>query len=141
MSLLQKLSAAGVQMSKSLTKLWSSPEMVIEGLKAKDVEVYQKTFKEINESGVEETRTSVFAILRDGDMSRLVGFAPDQIDLANCKIDKHTGEVTLPKKTTLSIGIVTALRDDESLRVRDLDDEVVPVEEGVQTIRAYVEGE
>jgi len=120
----------GIAVSEQKTKLWSKPEIIVEELTSEDFELY------IND---EHDVLSAFVRVETDEGSRLIGFAPGELDAEKYTYDSETGKVKSKdyKDLTLSLGIVTAVRDDDDLQVRDLNNDLVDVEEGIQTLKAY----
>ena len=113
----------GIAMSESLEKLWGEPKIIatdvaIESLRA------STTYKD-----------SYYCIVRDGDVSRLVSFPSGDIDEDEFAFD---GDIATNPPASVNIGILTAIRDDDDLQVRDLQDELVDVVEGTEVLRAYL---
>ena len=114
----------GISMSESKELLWDEPTIISEEVAVESIRVSEKY------------EDSVYAIVRDGDKSRLVSFAKGEVDLNDFTKDEDNILTDAPE--TISLGIVTALRDDDDLQVRDLQNELVDVIEGTQALRAYL---
>ncbi len=126
------LSNAGVTMSESKTKLWGEPEMIDLVLKPKDIEVRKSEY---------EDGEGLYIILRDGKLSRLVPFAPGELeDIDIDDLDTDDDGIVTNWKNTVQVGIVTAGRDDEDLSFHDLDNvKHDSISEGDQALRAFLQ--
>jgi len=122
--LLGKIKAKGFEVSTQKTKLWSKPEYIAE-------EVTVDSFESLRVSL--EYEDSVFAIIREGEDSTIVPFMRDEIDIADLVYDEESGIIDAEESgltdQTFSIGVVTALRDDEDFGI----------DEGDKKLKLFVE--
>lgn len=111
-SLIQLIKAKGFEVSKQKTKLWSEPEMIKENLAIDSVESIRVSKK---------YEDSIFAIVRDGDESKLIPFAKDELVIDDLVYDEDTGIVDPEESgledSKLSLGLVTAMREDKELGI------------------------
>lgn len=122
----------GIAVSEQKSKLWGAGEVIAENLTSKDFDLYIKEY--------DDSELSAFVVVETEEGSRAIGFAPNEItDLEEYSYDSSTGKVKSNDiDFEINLGIVEALRDDEDLQVRDLNNDLVDVEEGIQTLKAYV---
>ena len=115
-TLAELLEAKGVEMSEQKTKLWSEPDMVKENVKP--------TFFESMRVST-EYENSVYAIYREGGKSKLISFARDEVDIDDLVFDEESGKIDIEESgledQTFSIGVVTALRDDDDFGIAEGD--------------------
>ena len=135
LSLLEALSAKGVVMSEKKSTLWDEPDMVDITLEADEVEIRVKEY--------DNGDTSLYAILREGDMSRAVGFAPGELETNDVDVDDLDTDddgIVTNWKHKIQLGIVTALRDDNDLSYTDLENvKHSSISEGDQSLKAYIQ--
>ena len=119
MSIMSIIKARGFEVSTQKTTLWGEPEVIAEGLTL-------DTFENIHVSNAYED--SVFAVYREGKESKLISFAKDQVDLKSLVTEelpegskKHPRVLSGLQDFTFAIAIVTALRDDEELKIAEGD--------------------
>ena len=101
LSLIGLIKAAGGEVSVKWEKLWSSPEIIAEGIEPSAIEVRVSS----------DYKDSIFAILYDGKESRLVPFAQDELDPENLKTDDDGIVIEGLEGLTFSLVEVTALED------------------------------
>ena len=119
-SLLSKIKAAGFEVSKQKTILWSAPELIEEGMKAEAFESLRVSDKYEN---------SIYAVYREDDESKLISFAKDQLNIDDLEFDDKGIITSGLDGLTFAVGIVTAIRDDEELGI----------DKGQQMLKLYVE--
>lgn len=123
-SLIQLIKAKGFEVSKQKTKLWSEPEMIKENLSIDSVESIRVSKK---------YEDSIFAIVREGDESKLIPFAKDELVIDDLVYDEDTGIVDPEESgledSKLSLGLVTAMREDKEL----------DIDKGETALKFYVE--
>lgn len=107
-NLMELLEARGIEVRTQKTKLWSAPETIATGYKVTDFEsVRLSTYEEGN----------VYAIIRENDKSKPLSFAKDQISADELESNDDGIVTSGLEGMTFSIGIVTAVRDDEELGI------------------------
>lgn len=119
-SLLSKIKAAGFEVSKQKTILWSAPELIEEGMKAEAFESLRVSDKYEN---------SIYAVYREDDESKLISFAKDQLSIDDLEFDDKGIITSGLDGLTFAVGIVTAIRDDEELGIN----------KGERMLKVYVE--
>ena len=123
------LAKHGVNMSEQQGKLWGEPEIIQTGLDGTAFEL------RVNDSDYAEP--TAYIIIKDGKLSRAISFAPEEIDVDDLVANEDG--IVEDHDIVVSLGIVIALRDAEDLQVRDLANDLVDIEDGTQTLKAFVE--
>ena len=129
LSLIGLIKAAGGEVSVKFEKLWSAPEIIAEGIEPSAIEVRVSL----------DYKDSIFALLEDGKESRLVPFAPDELDLKNLKTDDNGVVTEGLEGLTFTLAKVTALSDRSDLGKKDATGKPVGIKKGDIDFRLYVE--
>ena len=129
LSLLGLIKAAGGEVSVKFSKLWSAPEIIAEGIEPSQIEIRVST----------DYENSIFAILEDGDESRLVPFASGELDIADLETDDNGVVTGGLEGLTLTLAKVTALSDRPDLGKKDATGKPVGIKKGNIDFRLYVE--
>ena len=129
LSLIGLIKAAGGEVSVKFEKLWSAPEIIAEGIEPSAIEVRVSL----------DYKDSIFAIIEDGKESRLVPFAPDELDLKNLKTDDNGVVAEGLEGLTFTLAKVTALSDRPDLGKKDATGKPVGIKKGDIDFRLYVE--
>ena len=129
LSLLGLIKAAGGEVSVKFSKLWSAPEIMAEGIEPSQIEIRVST----------DYENSIFAILEDGDESRLVPFASGELDIANLETDDNGVVIEGLEGLTFTLAKVTALSDRPDLGKKDATGKPVGIKKGDIDFRLYVE--
>ena len=101
LSLIGLIESKGFEVSQQWRKLWSAPEIIAEGI--------EPSAHEIRVSP--EYENSVFAIVREGNKSKIVPFAQDELDLDSLETDDDGVVIGGLEGLTFSLAVVTALED------------------------------
>ena len=129
LSLIGLIKAAGGEVSVKFSKLWSEPEIIAEGIEPSAIEVRVSL----------DYKDSIFAILEDGDESRLVPFASGELDIANLETDDNGVVIEGLESMTFTLAKVTALSDRPDLGKKDATGKPVGIKKGDIDFRLYVE--
>ena len=98
LSLIGLIESKGFEVSQQWRKLWSSPEIIAEGIVPSAHEIRVSP----------EYENSVFAIIREGDKSKIVPFAQDELDPSDLETDDNGVVTGGLEGLTFSLAVVTA---------------------------------
>ena len=119
LNLIGLIKAKGHSVSVQFEKLWSTPEIIAEGIEPSDLEIRVST----------DYKDSIFAIIRDGKESRLVPFVQGELDPETLTVDDNGVVIEGLEGLTFSLAEVIALSDRADLNVK----------EGDKKLKLYVE--
>ena len=111
LDLISLIKAKGHEVSQQFTKLWSAPEIIAEGIVPSAHEIRVSP----------EYENSVFAIIREGDKSKIVPFAQDELDPSDLETDDNGVVTGGLDDLTFTLAEVTALSDREDLGISEGD--------------------
>ena len=111
MSLLGIIESRGYKVSEQFEKLWSSPEILAEGIEPSTIEIRVS----------DKYKDSVYAILRDGRESVIVPFAQDELDPKGLETDDDGIVTGGLDGMTFTLAEVTALSDRKDLGISEGD--------------------